>query len=78
MDVKLARDGTTHCLVLSESRRAEGEGAPYQKSRIFVYPEDLDRFSRGVHDATQKIKQAMPGYDFSRFDKDRRVSDTSR
>ena len=69
-DVKKDRKGG-HYLVLTESRKAlgdyEGQGRGAQRSRIFLYAEDLNKFSNALGQCSSKMKELMPDFIFIRF-----------
>ena len=76
LDIKSSRDKETFYLVISESRKSFDEDgtASFQKSRIFIYPEDINRFEKAITTAKDQLKELMPNYDFSKFEKRREES----
>lgn len=67
IDVKKSR-GLDYYLVLTESaKRRDGHG--FERHKIFLYKEDLNRFLAGLTESIEKIRELMPNYDFNTFDK---------
>jgi len=69
-DVKATR-ANDYYLTITESRRkskVDGEGYFYEKSKIFLYKEDLNRFVEAFNGIAEHIKkELMPDYDFDQF-----------
>jgi hypothetical protein len=58
-DVKAMRDGN-HYLIITESKkstRPDGDYS-YEKHKIFLYPEDFDKFMTGLEDALHFIERS--------------------
>ncbi|MCG9911500.1 MAG: PUR family DNA/RNA-binding protein [Flavobacteriales bacterium] len=55
-DVKAMRDGN-HYLIVTESKKSTKPNGDftYEKHKIFLYPEDFDKFMDGLHDALNFI-----------------------
>lgn len=67
IDVKKAR-GEDYYLVITESaKRRDGNG--YERHKIFLYREDLNRFLGGLTEAIDKVKELLPDFDFNKFDR---------
>lgn len=67
IDVKQTK-GDDYYLVLTESaKRKDGRG--FDRHKIFLYKEDLNRFLGGITEAVDKIKELMPDFDFNTFDR---------
>ncbi len=70
-DVKTTR-ANDYYLTITESRKRfkdEGEGFFYEKHKIFLYKEDLNKFLKTLDEVATHIKQElMPDYDFDRFE----------
>ena len=68
-DVKATR-ANDYYLTITESRKKiniDGDGHSYEKSKIFLYKEDLNKFMEALQDTTEHIKkELMPDYDFDR------------
>jgi len=66
-DVKATR-ANDYYLTITESRKKfkmDGEGYVYEKSKIFLYKEDLNKFVEALQGTTEHIKKKlMPDYDF--------------
>ncbi|MEM9737972.1 MAG: DUF3276 family protein [Bacteroidota bacterium] len=57
-------------LTITESRRTrEGDEKQFAKTKIFIYPEDINRFIKYLQTSVDKMKSLMPNYDFTQFDK---------
>jgi lipopolysaccharide export LptBFGC system permease protein LptF len=69
-DVK-ATKGKEYYLAMTESRRiAKGEDFVFEKSKIFVYKEDLDKILEALQETIHHIKtELMPEVNFSEFNK---------
>lgn len=68
LDVKCDRKGEAY-LSLTESKRlptAEGEAPAFEKHKIFIYPEDFDKFSEGLSD----VLKFAQNYRESKLDND--------
>lgn len=61
--------GSDYFLTLTEStKRFNGEG--YERHKIFLYKEDLNRFVEGLEEAVRFFKEElMPDYDFDEYTK---------
>ena len=61
--------GADYFLTLTEStKRFNGDG--YERHKIFLYKEDINRFVEGLEDAVKFFKQElMPDYDFDEYTK---------
>ena len=59
--------GNDYYLTLTEStRRSDGNG--YTRHQIFLYKEDFNRFSEGLMDVINHVKQdLLPDYDYDQF-----------
>ncbi len=59
--------GNDFYLTLTEStRRSDGNG--YTRHQIFLYKEDFNRFSEGLLDVINHVKQdLLPDYDYDQF-----------
>ena len=65
-DVKATR-GKDYYLTITESRKKVGDDGAffYEKHKIFLYKEDLNKFLEAMNDTTEHIKQELlPDYDF--------------
>lgn len=71
-DVKSTR-GNDHYLTITESRkRANDEG--YDKSKLFVYKEDFNKFLKALTETIDYVKtELMPDFDFDAFNHEDKV-----
>lgn len=70
-DVKATR-ANDYYLTITESRRKpkiDGDGFFYEKSKVFLYKEDLNKFIGAINGTAEHIKkELMPDYDFDQFE----------
>ncbi len=68
-DIKPTRSGDYY-LVITERKWSGGDGSS-EKHRIFLYKEDLNKFSSAINKAIDHMKtELMPDFDFSKFDRE--------
>ena len=68
-DIKPTRSGDYY-LVITE-RKWSGDDGTSEKHRIFLYKEDLNKFSTAINKAINHMKtDLMPDFDFSKFDRE--------
>lgn len=69
IDVKKAQQEDAYYLIVSEKRKVfEDNGSfSFVKSKIFVYPEDLNRFSEVLTKAIAQMKKVVPSEVFTKF-----------
>ena len=71
-DVKTTR-GNDYYLTITESRkrfREDREGHFYEKHKIFLYKEDLNKFLEALDATVAHIKkELLPDYDFDQFNR---------
>lgn len=67
-DVRTTRS-SDYFLTITESRRFQRDGDfVYEKSKMFVYKEDFEKFADALQDTVDYIKKELiPEYDFSQF-----------
>ena len=53
---------------ISESRKA-GDDRGFNKDRIRIYPEDVNRFEQATLEIAREMRERMPNHDFERFEK---------
>lgn len=77
-DVKATR-GNDYYLTITESKKQHNEdGHRYEKHKIFLYKEDLNKFLEALHTTTEHIKkELLPHYDFDKFNEDRSENNAS-
>jgi hypothetical protein len=70
-DVRSTRSNDYY-LTITESRRYQKDGGfVYEKSKMFVYKEDFDKFAEALQETVSHIKtELMPDFDFSQFNRD--------
>lgn len=68
-DVKATR-ANDYYLTITESRKKFNEdGQTYEKHKIFLYKEDLNKFLEAFNNTAEHIKkELLPDYDFTQFD----------
>ena len=68
-DIKEARNNT-YSLIITESRKRFDDRG-FDRSSIYVYQEDINKFAKGLAEAVDYIKtQLLPNYDFDEFSND--------
>ena len=69
-DVRSTRSNDYY-LTITESRRYQkDEGFVFEKSKMFVYKEDFDKFLEALQETFDHIKtELMPEYDFTQFNR---------
>lgn len=68
-DVKATR-ANDYYLTITESRKKFNEhGHTYEKHKIFLYKEDLNKFLEAMNGTAEHIKkELLPDYDFDQYD----------
>jgi NAD+--asparagine ADP-ribosyltransferase len=68
-DVKATR-ANDYYLTITESRKKFKEnGHCYEKHKIFLYKEDLNKFIGALNEAVEHVKkELLPDYDFDQFE----------
>lgn len=74
-DVRSTRS-SDYYLTITESRRFQKDGGfVFEKSKMFVYKEDFNKFLEALQETVDHIKaELMPDYDFDQFKHDEIVS----
>lgn len=67
IDVKQTKSDDYYLVLTESAKRKDGRG--YDRHKIFLYKEDLNRFLGGITEAVDKIKELMPEHDFNKFDR---------
>ena len=68
-DIMEARNNT-YSLIITESRKRFDDRG-FDRSSIYVYQEDINKFAKGLAEAVDYIKtQLLPNYDFDEFSND--------
>lgn len=68
-DVRATR-ANDYYLTVTESRRQQRDGDFfYEKSKMFIYKEDFNKFVEALQDTVNHIKtELLPDFDFEQFD----------
>lgn len=69
-DIKSTR-GKDYYLTITESKkRTEADGMAYEKHKIFLYKEDVNKFIRALNEVVDHLKTTlMADYEFDQFDR---------
>ncbi len=68
-DIKETRN-SGYSLVITESRKRFDDRG-FDRTSIYVYQEDINKFSKGLNEAVDYIKtELMPDYDFDQYNND--------
>lgn len=74
-DIKATR-ANDYYIAITESRRQPGSDR-YEKQKILLYKEDLNKFLEALHGTAEYIKkELLPHYDFDKFSNSRADSST--
>jgi len=77
-DVKATRANDYYLTITESKKQYSDEGSRYEKHKIFLYKEDLNKFLEALNSTAEHIKtELLPHYDFDKFkdfnsDSDRR------
>lgn len=74
-DVRSTRS-SDYYLTITESRRFQKDGGfVFEKSKMFIYKEDFNKFLEALQETVDHIKtELMPDYDFDQFKHDEQNS----
>lgn len=62
MDVKATRNNDYYLTITESKKKFDEEGnASFEKHKIFLYKEDFDKFSEGLKEALEVLKEALEG-----------------
>ncbi len=68
-DVKATKNND-YCITITEKRRKFGEEFAFEKSKIFLYKEDFNKFLKAMTQSINHVKEELlPDYDFTQFDR---------
>jgi len=68
-DVKETRNNG-YSLIITESRKRFDDRG-YDRSSVFIYPEDINKFAKALSEVIEHIKnEVIPDYNFEEFDND--------
>ncbi len=75
-DVRSTRS-SDYYLTITESRRFQKDGGfVFEKSKMFIYKEDFNKFLEALQETVEHIKtELMPDYDFDQFSHEEQTSD---
>lgn len=69
-DIKSTRSKEYYLTITESKKKSEEEGATYEKHKIFLYKEDVNKFVQALDDVVHYLKtQLMADYDFDQFDR---------
>lgn len=69
-DVKATRANDYYLTITESKKQYEDNGHRYEKHKIFLYKEDLNKFLEALHSTAEHIKkELLPQYDFDKFNK---------
>ncbi len=67
-DVKATRANDYYLTITESKKQYDDEGSRYQKHKIFLYKEDLNKFLEALQSTADHIKkELLPDYDFDKF-----------
>jgi len=67
-DVKATRANDYYLTITESRKKFKDEGPVYEKHKVFLYKEDLNKFVEALNNTADHIKQKlMPDYDFDQF-----------
>ncbi len=67
-DLKQNRGNGDYYMDISESRKTDDDRG-FNKDRIRIYPEDVNRFEQAIVEIAREMRERMPDHDFERFEK---------
>ncbi len=71
LDIKTTRSGD-HYITISERKKKERDGyysGEHERHTIFLYKEDLNKFAKAFSEVNDKMREILPDYDFSQYEK---------
>ena len=67
-DVKSTRANDYYLTITESKKQFNDEGSSYQKHKIFIYKEDLNKFLEAFNATADHIKrELLPNYDFDQY-----------
>ena len=70
-DIKPTKSNDYYLTITERKRAYDDEGGGNEKFKIFLYKEDLNKFSGALEKAVAFIKEELlPDYDFTLYDKE--------
>ena len=68
-DVKATRANDYYLTITESRKKFKEDGHFYEKHKIFLYKEDLNKFIRALNETIEHIKKELiPDYDFDQFE----------
>lgn len=66
-DLKATRSEDFYLTITESKKRFNDDGTfVFEKHKIFLYKEDFEKFTEALQESYDKVKELMPGFDFSR------------
>lgn len=65
-DVKATRAKDYYLTITESVKKHREQGSQYEKHKIFLYKEDLLKFSKGLEEAVRQMQALLPSYDFEK------------
>ena len=70
-DVKATRANDYYITITESRKKFKEEGHFYEKHKVFLYKEDLNKFVDAMHDVVGHMKkELLPDYDFDQFERE--------
>lgn len=67
-DIKATRANDYYLTITESRKKLQGDGHVYEKHKIFLYKEDLNKFIEAFRETTDHMKKELiPDYDFDQF-----------
>jgi hypothetical protein len=77
-DVKATRANDYYLTITESRKKFKEDGHFYEKHKIFLYKEDLNKFIEALNDTAEHIKtELIPDYDFDHRDNEEHFSQNS-
>lgn len=74
-DIKETQASGPHIVITESRKRPDGSG--FERSSIFIFKEDLNKFMKGINDTAKFVKtELLANYDFSQFDFEEEAQNT--
>lgn len=68
-DVKATRANDYYLTITESRKKFKEDGHCYEKHKIFLYKEDLNKFIGALNETAEHIKnELLPNYDFDQFE----------
>jgi hypothetical protein len=68
-DIKPTRSGEYYLTITESKKRHDGDGFTYEKHKLFLYKEDVKKFTDALGETVEYLKEhLMPDYDFDKED----------